>query len=185
MSGDERPRGILSPADRAYLRGESDFASAQSERNARARIRERVRAGLYDADLLADALSGRDRELVFEKYFGGDPAGIRALIGAVAFLYRGAEDAGLSFETLVEEGVSRAEAGRDRAANVEISVDRRPLDADRLVRQLRHTGSLTLSELAYLRERDDVSLDRLLDQYATDVDSEDDDEWVQAKMSRF
>jgi DNA-3-methyladenine glycosylase II len=42
MSDDGRDRGVLSPADRAYLRGETELGSAQSERNARARIRDRV-----------------------------------------------------------------------------------------------------------------------------------------------
>jgi hypothetical protein len=185
MSGDGSPRGILSPADRAYLRGETEFGSDQSERNARARIRERLLAALFDADLVESALAERDRELVFGKHVGDDPEGVRALIGAVALLYRGAEDAGLSFETLLEEGVSRAEADRDYAAAVEFDVRRHPLDADRLVRELRRTGSLTLSELAYLRESDDVSLKRLLDEYATDVDTDEDDDWVQATMSRF
>ncbi|WP_459191582.1 hypothetical protein [Halosimplex sp. J119] len=186
MESGERPRGILSPADRSYLRGETTFESAQSERNARARIRERVLAGLYDADLLADALSERDRELVFEKHVGDDPEGVRALIAALALLYRGAEDAGLDFGTLLEEGVSRAEADRSVAASVEFEVRREPLDADRLTRKLRRTGSLTLSELAYLREANDVSLDRLLDRYATDVETDDaDDDWVQAKMTSF
>jgi len=186
MDGDDRPRGILSPADRAYLRGETAFESGQSERNARARIRERVQAALYDADLLADALEERDRELVFDKHVGDDPEGVRALIAAVAFLYRGAEDADLSFETLLEEGISRAEADRDRAATVAFDVEYQPLDANRLARKLRRTGSLTLSELAYLRESDDASLDRLLDEYATAVDSEvDADGWEQATMNRF
>lgn len=186
MNGDERPRGILSPADRAYLRGDRTFESDQSERNARARIRRRVEAALYDAELLDDCLAERDRELVFEKHVGADPDGVRALIATLAFLYRGAEDASLSFETLLEEGVSRAEADRNVAASVDFDVRREPLDPDRLARKLRTTGSLTLSELAYLRESDDVSLDRLLDRYATDVGTDDgEDGWVQAKMTNF
>jgi len=186
MISDERPRGVLSAADRSYLRGETAFESDQSERNARARIRERVLAGLRDADLLADELSERDRELVFGKHVGDDPEAVRALIAALAFLYRGAADAGLDFGALLEEGVSRAEAERSVAAAVEFDVRREPLDADRLTRKLRRTGSLTLSELSYLRETDDVSLDRLLDRYATDVETDDaDDDWVQAKMTSF
>ena len=186
MSSDERPRGVLSAADRSYLRGETTFESDQSERNARARIRERVLAGLRDADLLADELSERDRELVFGKHVDDDPEAVRALIAALAFLYRGVADAGLDFGALLEEGVSRAEAERSVAAAVEFDVRREPLDADRLTRKLRRTGSLTLSELSYLRETDDVSLDRLLDRYATDVETDDaDDDWMQAKMTSF
>lgn len=186
MPGADRPRGILSPADRAYLRGETTFGSDQSERNARARIRRRLLAAVHDTELLTERLSDRDRELVFEKHLGDDPDGVRALIATVALLYRGVDDAGLSFETVLEEGVSRAEAGRDRAAFVEFDVHREPLDTDRLARKLRRSGSLTLSELAYLRERDDVSLDRLLDRYATDVaPDESEDDWVQSKVTNF
>lgn len=186
MPSDDRPRGILSPADRSYLRGDSEFERAQSERNARARIRDRVLAGLHDGALLADELDERDRELVFEKHVADDPAAVRALIGTLAFCYRGAEDAGLEFGALVEEAVSRAEADRNVAASVDLEVRREPLDADRLTRKLRRTGSLTLSELSYLREADDVSLDRLLDRYATDVGGEEGDEdWVQAKMTSY
>jgi hypothetical protein len=185
MPDEERPRGILSPADRAYLRGETTFESDQSERNARARIRERVLAALGDFDLLADALSERDRELVFGKHVGGDPEAVRSLIATLAVCYRGSEDADLDFGALLEEGVSRAEADRDAAAGVDFEVRREPLDADRLTRKLRRTGSLTLSELSYLREAEDVSLDRLLDRYATDVETDADDDWVQAKMTSF
>lgn len=185
MSGDDRPRGLLSPADRAYLRGETTFDSDQSERNARSRIRERVLAGLRDFDLLAEALSERDRQLIFGKHVGDDPDAVRSLIAALAVCYRGTEDAGLDFGTLLEEGVSRAEADRNVAAGVDFEVRREPLDTDRLARKLRRTGSLTLSELAYLREAEGVSLDRLLDRYATDVGTDADDDWVQAKMTSF
>lgn len=186
MPDGERDRGILSPADREYLRGETTFESDQSERNTRARIRRRIEAAVRDTDLLVDHLEDRDRELVFEKHVGDGPDGVRALIAAVAFLYRGIEDAGLSVETVLEEGISRAEAERDRAATVEFDVDREPLDATRLSRKLRRTESLTLSELAYLRESDDVSLERLLDRYATDVEADEtEDDWVQSKVTNF
>jgi hypothetical protein len=72
------------------------------------------------------------------------------------------------------------------ASGRRVVVERQPLDANRLARKLRRTGSLTLSELAYLRESDDASLDRLLDEYATAVDAEADaDGREQATMNRF
>lgn len=63
----DRPRGILSKADRKLLRGESDIEpQSQQERNARARIRERVGNGLRDFQLLADPafLEERDLEMI-------------------------------------------------------------------------------------------------------------------------
>jgi len=60
----DRPRGILSKADRRLLTGESDIdAKSQQERNARARIRDRIEAGLRDFELLADPAHLEDRDL--------------------------------------------------------------------------------------------------------------------------
>lgn len=61
MSADDRPRGILSPEDRAFLRGEAEFEHEASARNARKRIRERVRHGLADFGLLFEHMERRDR----------------------------------------------------------------------------------------------------------------------------
>lgn len=59
-----RPRGILSTADRELLTGDSDIeAKSQQERNARARIRTRIGAGLRDFELLADPAYLEDRDL--------------------------------------------------------------------------------------------------------------------------
>jgi hypothetical protein len=60
----DRARGILSKADRRLLTGESDIEpKSQQERNARARIRERLGAGLRDFELLADPAYLEDRDL--------------------------------------------------------------------------------------------------------------------------
>lgn len=60
----DRPRGILSKSDRRVLVGESDIEpKSQQERNARARIRERIGAGLRDFELLADPVYLEDRDL--------------------------------------------------------------------------------------------------------------------------
>lgn len=68
MNGDtDRPRGILTDADRRYLLGETDYASEQSERDTRYRIRERVFNSLRDLDLVLRELEGRDLEQVLER----------------------------------------------------------------------------------------------------------------------
>lgn len=51
MTEEKHGRGILSEADREYLKGEKDL-SAGAERNARQRIRERVQASIHDYRLL-------------------------------------------------------------------------------------------------------------------------------------
>lgn len=61
---EQRTRGILSPADREYLRGEKNLSSG-AERNTRQRIRERVQEGLADFHLLWNLLPDRDLEQIF------------------------------------------------------------------------------------------------------------------------
>ena len=187
MSGDDRGRGILSEADRAYLRGERSYASEQSERNARARIRERVFEGVRDFELLVGSLSERDRRLVFEKRFGelDGAAGFDALVSWLAFCYRGVEDTDLSFESVLHEAVNVAGAGEGRAATVDLEVTYQTLSADGLLRKLELGEELSLTELAFLHRSDEVSADRLA-RYLRDADrSGVDDGRIQSKVTEF
>lgn len=86
MSEDDRPRGILSPADRAYLRGEREFESESGARQARRRVRERTRHGIVDLGLVFHLMEQRDRDQLRLEY---DPNSIYQLLakdaeGAVA-----------------------------------------------------------------------------------------------------
>ncbi|GAA0647555.1 hypothetical protein [Salarchaeum japonicum] len=185
MSESERPRGLLSAADRAYLRGDADLGSTQAERNARARIRDRVEHALLDFEVLLDGLGARDRELVFEKRLGerDGTESFDALVSAMAFLYAGVQDTDLAFDTVLSEGVNLAEAANDRAARVTFERTYHALDADTLLRELRAGESLSLTELAFLHASDDVNreeLTRLLD------DEDDfDDGRIQSKVTEF
>lgn len=189
MSGNssERDRGILSPADRAYLRGDTEFASVQSERNARARIRDRIYDALLDFELLVDGLDDRDRELLFENR--GEPvAGTEAfdaLASAVAFLYRTTDDTDVAFETVLSEGISLAEATEDRAATVEFDLTFHRLTVDQLRRKLERGDELTLTEVAFLHASDEVRMDELARYFADDDASEIDDGRIQSKVTSF
>ena len=105
---DERPRGILSPADRRFLRGEADLGSEQSVYDTRYRIRQRVRDALLDFPVLFASLDERDREQVFD----GDGGLADSVVDAVAFLYLGGETCAAATEGLFTEGIRRAERGR-------------------------------------------------------------------------
>ena len=72
-SGD-RPRGLLSDADRAYLTGDRTYDSPSSEREVRRRIRERVRNGIVDFALLFEHLDARDRQQLLRTYENLDAA---------------------------------------------------------------------------------------------------------------
>ncbi|MFC4550606.1 MULTISPECIES: hypothetical protein [Halorussus] len=188
MSGEDRERGILSRADRTYLRGETDFASVQSERNARARIRDRIYESMFDFELLVEHLSERDRELVFGKRFervDGVEA-FDALVSAVAFLYRAVDDTGLDFETVLAEGVNVAEASEERAATVRLDLTFQSLTAEQLVSKLERGETLSLTEIAYLHESDEVRADELARYFRDDESSaEIDDGRIQSKVTNF
>lgn len=189
MSRDERTRGILSRADRAYLRGEADLANVQSERNARARIRDRISQSVLDFELLVERLSDRDRALVFEKRFGSmdGTEAFDALVSAIAFLYRATKDTDLDFETVLTEGINVAEVGDDRAATVDFDVIFHELTADQLRRKLERGETLSLTEIAYLHESDEVRMDELA-RYFRDADeatSKIDDGRIQSKVTNF
>ena len=185
MTGAERERGILTEADRAYLRGETDFSSVQSERNARARIRDRLFEAVRDFELLVEGLDEHDRELVFEKRVGdldGHEA-FDALVSAQALLYRGIGDTDLDFETVLHEAVNVAEAGEGRAATVDLDVTYERLSPESLLHKLEAGEALSLTELAYLHGHDDVSRERLA-RYVADDETVDDGR-IQSKVTEF
>ncbi|MCL9817572.1 hypothetical protein [Natronocalculus amylovorans] len=108
MNGEERDRGILSAADRAYLRGEKTFTHEQSKRNAEARIRNRVREATIDFMLLARFLKQKDREQIFQKHLD-DPAFHNGVRAALSFYYLGCKEAGLEFEHVLSPAIRKAE----------------------------------------------------------------------------
>ncbi|ELY48513.1 hypothetical protein [Natronorubrum bangense] len=120
----DRERGVLSPADRAYLLGEREMSHEQSKRNAEARIRRRIHAAVLDFDLLLHTLPEKDRKQLFVQTTTDDAFldGLRAL---VAFLYLGTETYGVDFEDVLEPAIRSSEeylAATDREANVSVDV---------------------------------------------------------------
>ncbi|WP_290818713.1 hypothetical protein [Halovivax sp.] len=120
----DRERGVLSPADRAYLLGEREMSHEQSKRNAEARIRRRVRHAVLDFEVLLHTLSRKDRRLVFED-LREDLEFLDGLRASVAFAYVGATEQGLDFEEVLVPAVRSSEevrAARERDANVSVDV---------------------------------------------------------------
>jgi len=106
-SGDpDRPRGLLTPADRRFLQGDVTLGSEQSRYDAHYRIRNRLRNGLLDCPVVLRHLEASDRQQVF------DPDDDRiepAVVDAIAALYLGAGSLEADPRRLVEAGVRRAE----------------------------------------------------------------------------
>lgn len=186
MSGETRERGILSAADRAYLRGETTYGSVQAERNTRARIRTRVFEGVRDFEILVEHLSDHDAELVFGKRLANQDGrdAFDTLVSALAFLYRGIEDTDLDFEDVLTEGVNVAEARNDRAATVQVDLTFHALSSDELLRKLRAGESLSLTEIASLQQSDDVTDDELARYFGADEETIDDGR-IQSKVTQF
>ncbi|WP_053773179.1 hypothetical protein [Halorubrum tropicale] len=113
----DRDRGVLTPADREFLRTEGkNLGSEQSRRNTRRRIRKRIRNAIIDFDLIVRLLNDEDRALVFEEeedhWDRVFQAGQKAMI---EFLYAGLADADettMDFETVLKSGVHDAELER-------------------------------------------------------------------------
>lgn len=188
MTGDDRSRGILSEADRAYLRDEADLGSVQAERNARARIRERVFNAVLDFELLVEQLSATDRELVFGKRLDATDGteAFDGLVSGLAFLYQGVGDTEVEFETVLTEAVNVAEARADRAATVSLDLTFHRLDAAQVRARLENGEPLSLTEIAFLQRSDEVRADELAHHLRdTERAADVDDGRIQSKVTNF
>ncbi len=186
MTGD-RPRGILTPADRAYLLGDREYDSEQTARNVRARIRDRIEAATYDFETLVEGLDERDRRLVFDERFGAESGAgaFDALVSAVAFLYLAVGDTDVGFETVLAEGINVAEATEDRVATVDFSVSRAERSPEALRRKLELGEDLTLTEIAALQESDEVSESELARYLGEERAADVEDGRIQSRVTDF
>jgi len=143
---DDSPTAVLTKGQREYLKGEKEPAQ---ERTLRARIRDRIEAGLSDFGLLTTNLSADDRSQLREAT-SGQLLGERVSL-TVAFLFQLIDDAE-KFEFLVERGIltGLAEAG-ERGAEVDVSIDIRYADdLDQLVEKVDRGADLTEREFTKL-----------------------------------
>lgn len=104
----ERPRGMLSPADRDLLLGEAEMGHEQSRRNAEARVRQRVIDSIKDFYLLVHTLKAKDRQQIFEKSVD-DPEFIDGLKTMLSFVYLGLKETGIEFDHVLEPAVRKSE----------------------------------------------------------------------------
>jgi hypothetical protein len=82
--------GLLAPVDREYLRGEKDYDKRQSVHQREKAIRERVRNGIRDFELIRRNLSGEELNEIFEPYpDDGLQDGVQS---ALAVLFLGVTD---------------------------------------------------------------------------------------------
>lgn len=124
-SNTDRPRGILSPADRALLLGEADMDHEQSRRNAEARVRQRIIDSIKDFNLLIHALKPKDRRQIFMKSVD-DPEFIDGLTTMLSFAYLGMKESGIEFSHVLKPAIRRTEeahAANTLGTMVDVEVD--------------------------------------------------------------
>ena len=122
----DRGRGGLTPEDRAFLSGETEYQYQQSEVNTRRRIRERVRNTLLDFPLLLYYLADDDFEQMIDSFEGMTQRRElkRALASMVGFVYFESLTGDRGFEYYIARGIERAEDRRHQeVANVHAEVN--------------------------------------------------------------
>jgi len=187
MGLDDRPRGILSPPDRRYLRDPEGYVeeySKQAGSQRRRAIIERVHESLHDYPLLVSALDEESRAEAFEDGDLEDKEHtINELSSAFAFLYLGLMDTvdprelgHQAFEDILGTGVKEAYLQLGHSVkNVEVDVTvERGESLDELkgreelgffeVMQLLESGEITGEEARdrlnrMLKERGDEPID--------------------------
>ncbi|ELY99459.1 hypothetical protein [Natrialba asiatica] len=195
----DRDRGILTPADRDFLRGEKEYSSEQSERDARYRIRQRLMDSILDFNILVNNMDEKDREQIFESNFSKSEKPpndeiteddlqelvkktmfINGISSAIGFFYLGVTDTGSPFDEVLESGIEIGEEQRGYVVedvNVSYDVSRKKTDIKKLVQKLETGDPLEPDELrAIVRSGDsDLNpelLDNLFSRLTDDISSE-------------
>jgi hypothetical protein len=148
----ERPRGILSPADRQFLRGEKNLSDS-AERNARHRIRNRVQASLADFELLWTYLPDRDLQLLFAPDDKQDRQAIRSWGHyAIAFIRLGLWTNEDPHSDRIADALEQAAFAAGKLAHADVQLDTEPApDGDLLLAAMRDKNN----RIAELRDRVD------------------------------
>jgi hypothetical protein len=172
----ERGAGLLTEKQRRYLRGEKEYDNAQSERDMRYKIRERIKNGLLDFCILAKRLQPRDRKQIFKDVRSPVERGdteftedeilredeLSGIVHAMEFLYLAAEDAEIPFERAVELGVRETKAGGFfTPGNIKVTVDEKvETDHERIFEKIENEEPLMEFESMALASLAAEDLDR-------------------------
>jgi len=148
-----RDRGILSKADREFLLGEKEL-KAESARQTRQRIRNRIKNSLIDFTALRYSLEERDRKLIGDDLFRGKDRLWHGYIDMYAFFYILNDDFGHSLHWDLKQGIEEAENQLHEEEGESIKVDldfevRKQVvhEYDDLWEKFNEGGSLTPEEM--------------------------------------
>jgi len=117
---DGRPRGILTKKDREFLISQEDF-DAQTKRDKRYRIRNRVVDAYLDFQVLETFLPEEDREKIFEEL--REKYTFTAISDTLQFTYSGVSDLDEEFEQALESVIVNHERKKNPDVIPHVSVD--------------------------------------------------------------
>ncbi|SDZ92501.1 hypothetical protein SAMN04488065_1253 [Haloplanus vescus] len=157
---DERPRGILTPDDRQYLRGEKDLSDS-AERNARQRIRDRIQESLADFELLWTCLPERDLHLLFAPDDQQAHQKLRSSAHyAIAFLRLGLWTNEDLHPDRIADAIEQAAFAAGKLAHADVQLDTEPApEGDLLLAAMRDKNN-RIAEIRDRVEEDDLEPSR-------------------------
>lgn len=193
MTDDERGRGILTEADRAFLRNPDEY----SRQNAHARqnaIGERVRNAILDFTVLFDNLDAEGYQRIFgrpptpksQRY--ADPALEAGLRDALAFVFHSSgakgyflghadsseHTTGLEAERLLTETFDRlAWRYRYQLNTAALNIDAEMINWHDLVEELEAGHELNPEQLAHFLSHDDVDTSEIQAQVRSMIDTDE------------
>jgi len=168
---EERERGILTTADREFLAGKRDLTD-QSARDARFRIRKRLKNGIRDLAFAQYFLEDRDRLPISEDLFSKDDFAKANISRPISLFFQivrdqidEVKDASEAFSQIVEIGIRTAirdslESPEEYIININVDIQAdyyRP-DIDALLEKYENNEE-SLKELTFLREEDEIKND--------------------------
>ena len=166
---ENRPRGILSNTDRAYLAGNKRYQHKQSDSNRRQEIRERIVNGLKDFRLLPLLLPTDEREKIFNQELDKQEVEV-CLSQMIAFAYLALDKDIEKISKIIENGIftgqnhgpDAAWAGTAWDIDVKIDIDYNP-DPHQIKHKLEseNMGDVTPSEIGILVRAGEISADQL------------------------
>jgi hypothetical protein len=168
MSLDDRPRGILSEADRKYLKNPDEY-SKQAGYERRQAIIERVHEALYDFPLLLSRFDKESRARAFSDIEPDNREDVIDVLPSVfAFLYLGIADtvepadiAKDTFEDAIADGIRQAYHVRGYSLNragADIEVER-----GAQLKDLQEREDISFAEALQLYESGDVSNNNVIE----------------------
>lgn len=191
----DRPRGILTPADRKYLASDKSGYSHQAQHKRKKAIKERIINGLLDFALIENHLGKELREEVFNPFdtanifdedielYSSEEHYTSVFSNLIAFLYRETkEETGFnpSFSMSLENGIVRGEFEPGTTYygphNVDIDITfeklpERQINVKSLIERAKKDGPMTLNEqemtslIGIFARSDSVNPEKLHDEF--------------------